>query len=471
MAEVSYSLKNGVNRTNNPTIGGVFAYGSYTSAGVFTLFPDYEYEDGDPFVSEPFDATQPLVWKGATQYPHLGFENLSPNSAITPQPFPSFGIYLHPFVDAGIRKDVGVRVTIPFSGDIAIASIIQRADLVCGDDVGYRIMRNGAAIQARQFIASSSTATTINTPVNTFAAGDIIDFIVDAGSQDNYYCDDVALEITLNYQYTKIPTPTIDNGTIYCDTTQISGIAAYVSEGTIASIYDGTTLLYSTSVILDNVLYRGSFEFTGLDFANSLGKQLYIVLEKSGDINSDHIIFTIQDGGCEQTGSSIPVVTEVSFCNKICDFQKTMTGTSVIEIEGSTIFNNGEVVIFESPYTYGDSIIATAIAIDGSWAVSSANFKEGKKYVAFLLNYEDYINPTVPLEITGITCQEECHIVSKFKGTVNGVTNGILRVFSSPISEFELPLVVGVVKDGKFDLKTDLILPEIDYILMVTKIN
>jgi hypothetical protein len=469
MAEVSYSLKNGVNRTNNPTIGGVFAYGSYTSAGVFTLFPDYEYEDGDPFVSEPFDATQPLVWKGATQYPHLGFENLSPNSAITPQPFPSFGIYLHPFVDAGIRKDVGVRVTIPFGGNIAIASIIQRADLVCGDNVGYRIMRNGVAIQARQFIASSSTATTINTPVNTFAAGDIIDFIVDAGSQDNYYCDDVALEITLNYQYTKIPTPTIDNGTIYCDTTQISGITAYVSEGTIASIYDGTTLLYSTSVILDNVLYRGSFEFTGLDFINSLGKHLCIVLEKSGDTNSDPIIFTIQDGGCEETGLPIPVVTEVDFCNATCDFQRTMTGKAVVHSGNSLIFNNGEIAIFENPYIYGNPIIASAIAMGGAWSVSSANFKEGKQYVAFLLNYAGYGN--LEAEITTISCQEECHIINKFKGKVNGVVNGIIRVFLSPIDEFEIPIVVGIVRDGKFDLKTDLLLPEIDYILMVTKIN
>jgi hypothetical protein len=460
MSSVIYSLKNGINRTNNPTIGGVFAYGSYTSSGVFTLFNNYEYEDGDPFVSEPFDDTKPLVWKGATQYPHLGFENLQPNSEITPQPFPSFGIYLHPFINEGVREDVGVRVTIPFAGSLSIVSVIQRADLECGDDVGYRIMRNGVAIQSRQFIAPSSSTTTINTPANTFVAGDIIDFIVDVGSQNNYYCDDVALEITLTYQYTKIPTPVVTTSPILCSTTTINGTTAYVAEGTTASLYDGSTLLYSTSVILDNILYNGSFSFTGLDFSNSLGKSLYIVLEKSGDVQSEKVQFTVQDGGCVSLEVSEPIITEVDFCHQSCEFQRTMSGSAS---------NDGEVVIFEYPYTYGDDIIAASIASNGAWFASSSKFIEGKKYVAFLINYESLEGETVSLE--SITCESICNVLPVIKGTVNGVTNGLIRVFLSPIVGFQLPVAIGIIKDGKFDIKTEVLSTGVDYILQVTKIN
>lgn len=460
MSSVAYSLKSGVNRTNNPSIGGVFSYGRYTSAGVFTLFDNYEYSDGTPFVAEPFDSTKVLSWKGDDEFPHLGFENLSPNSNITPQPFPTFGIYLHPHVTSGVREDVGVRVIIPFSGNISIQTLIQKADLVCGDGIGYRIIRNGVAIQSRQYIEPSATPLSINTPLNYFSAGDVIDFIVDSGTIYNFTCDDVMLEITLTYQYNKIPSPVVDVTSILCSTTSISGTTAYVADGTRASIYDGTTLLYSTGVSLNNTLYNGSFSFTGLDFTNSLGKNLYITLEKSGDVNSDPIYFTIQDGGCIEVVLSTPIVTEVDFCHKRCEFKRAMTGSAS---------NDGEIVIFEYPYNYGDDIIAAAVSLNRTWYVNSENFKEGKKYVAFLINYEGSEGETV--EIESINCEAICDSVPILKGTVVGVSNGLIRVFLSPIVGFQLPVVIGVIKDGRFNIKTDLLSTGVDYILQVTKIN
>ena len=461
MSSVSYSLKNGINRTDNPTIGGVFAYGSYTSAGVFTLFDTYEYSDGTAFVNEPFDATKPLVWKdSASEYPHLGFENLNPNSSITPQPFPSFGIYLHPYVNAGVRKDVGVRVTIPFSGDIAISSIIQRADTECGDDIGYRIMKNGVAIQSRTFITASGTATTINTPVNSFVASDVIDFIVDAGSQNNWDCDDTALEITLNYQYTKIPTPTITTTPINCDTEEIEGTTAYVSEGTIAQMLDGTNVLYSTSVVLDPILYIGTFLFEGIDLTKSGGKNLSIVLSKSGDIDSNPITFSIQNEGCILDSFSAPTISEVNFCRLKCDYQLIMTGTSN---------KNGDVLIFESPYASGNPIIATGIATEDGWTISSSNINPNKKYIAFLLSYDGVDDGEVGISTT--SCTPNCVLVGVLKGEVSGVTNGILRIFESPLVGDFQPIITGIINNGKFDIKTDLFEPNTDYILIATKIN
>jgi len=461
MSSVVYSLKNGINRINNPTIGGVFSYGSYTSAGVFTLFTEYEYSDGTPFTSEPFDSSKPLVWKGALEYPHIGFENLTPNAAITPQPFPSFGIYLHPYILDGVRQDVGVRVTIPFSGSLAISSIIQRADLECGDDIGYRIMRNGVAIQSRQFIQSSNTPTSVNTPLTAFSAGDIIDFIVDIGSQSNSYCDDVTLEVRLTYQYTKIPTPVVNTSPILCSTTEITGTTAYVSEGTVASIYNGTTKLYSTSVVLNPVLYNGSFLFTGLDFTNSLGDNLLIVLEREGDEKSDPINFTVQDGGCVSLELLAPVLTEANFCNSQCCYQRQMSGVAS---------NFGDVAIFKHPYTYGDEIIAVANYNSGdNWYVSSSNFEQGQDYVAYLLAYDGSLAESVT--ISEIDCESQCVLVSTFKGTASGITNGIIRVFPQPPIGGGSPIATGIIRNGKFDLKTPELTSGMGYILQAIKIN
>lgn len=468
MSSVVYSLKNGINRTNNPTTGGVFAYGSYTSAGAFTLFTDYEYEDGTAFVSEPFDATQPLVWKGSTQYPHLGFENLTPNAAITPQPFPSFGIYLHPFIVDGVRQDVGVRVTIPFSGNISIASIIQRADLNCGDDIGYRIMKNGVAIQSRQFIQPSNTPTSINTPPSPFVAGDVIDFIVDVGSQGNSFCDDVALEVSIVYQYDKIPTPVVTTTPILCSTTSINGTTAYVSEGTFASIYDGTTLLYSTAVVLNPVLLNGTFSFTGLDFTNSLAKVLSVVLERAGDEQSNSVTISIQDGGCVSQELTTPIITSMDFCNLKCDYQKTMSGTAG---------QRGDIVVFKHPYNAGDPIIATGINVTGNWQIKSSDFEENTEYVAYLITYYSP-DPNIgvgdlptDMAISSVDCESDCVLVGRLKGNSSGISNGILRVFLSPISSASQPIEVGVIRDGKFDIKTTLLSPNTNYVFVSTKID
>lgn len=462
MSSVVYSLKNGINRTNNPTTGGVFAYGSYTSAGAFTLFTDYEYEDGTAFVSEPFDDTQPLVWKGSTQLPHLGFENLTPNLSITPQPFPSFGIYLHPFVVAGVRQDVGVRVTIPFSGNIAISSVIQRADLTCGDDIGYRIMKNGVAIQARQFIQPSSTPTTINTPANLFSAGDIIDFIVDVGSQNNSFCDDTALEVSLVYEYSKIPTPTITTTPVICSTTTISGTTPFVAEGTTAELYLDSTLLKSTSVTLDLIDYIGNFSFTGLDLTQYEEKVLTVVLKKGGDIDSDFATVTVGSGGCIKLVLGEPVVTSLDFCNKVYQYRRVLAGTAS---------NYGDIAIFEYPYTEGDPIIAAGHVEDGfitkTFSIQSENFQTSTKYVAILVNYDGVVGST---EINFVNdCDKGSYLCGRLRGYVNGITNGIINVYEE--TDLSNPIVTDIVRNELFDIFSPDLTTEVNYILIATKLN
>jgi len=463
MASVVYSLKNGINRINNPTIGGVFAYGSYTSEGTFTLFTNYKYEDGTSFTAEPFDTSKALVWKNSSQYPHIGFENLSPNSSITPQPFPSFGIYLHPYFESGVRKDVGVRVTIPFGGTISILSTIQRGDTGCGDDIGYRIMKNGVAIKSRSFYNPSSTPTNVNTPPTIFAAGDIIDFIVDVGSQNNFYCDDTALEVSLVYEYTKIPTPIITTSPVICSTTTISGTTSFVSEGTTAELYIDSTLLASKSVTLDLVTYSGSFSFTGLDLTACKGKVLKIVLKKAGDIDSDFATTTIEDGGCVTGELEAPVVTEYFACKK--------KYIKVSKIFGYTE-DFGDIAIYKYPYTEGDPIIAsTHINMPGSipggggepyyYEVYSENFEPLQQYVAVIA--------TGSISLSEPLCDGTFELFGIVRGYAKGITNGIINMYQE--SDETHSVANGIIREEKFEIKLSNISTTTSYVLITTKLN
>lgn len=458
MSSVVYSLKNGINRTNNPTIGGVFAYGSYTSAGVFTIFPDYEYSDGTAFVSEPFDTAKPLVWKGASEYPHLGFENLTPNLAITPQPFPSFGIYLHPFIDGGVRQDVGVRVTIPFSGNISIASIIQRADLECGDDIGYRIMKNGVAIQARQFIQPSNTPTAINTPSNAFVAGDILDFIVDIGSQSNSFCDDTALEVSLIYDYNKVPTPIIETSPVICSTTTIAGTTPFIAEGTTAELYLDSTLLGSVSVTMDLVTFIGSYSFTGLDLTEYEGKTLKVILKRSGDIDSDYATVVVGSGGCVDLELQAPVVTSANWCNKKYQYKRTISGTTT---------QSGDIALFKYPYTDGDDIIAAGNSSFSSFFIQSDRIETDTKYVAMLINYDGVVGDVVLDEV--VNCNAEADLGVRVQGYVNGITNGIINIYSE--GNLIIPVVTDIIREEIFDILTAKLSTGVNYVLIATKLN
>lgn len=459
MSSVVYSLKNGINRTNNPTIGGVFAYGSYTSAGAFTLFTEYEYSDGTAFTSEPFDTAKVLVWKGGSEYPHIGFENLNPNSNITPQPFPSFGIYLHPFVVDGVRQDVGVRVTIPFSGNLSIASTIQRGDTECGDDIGYRIMKNGVAIQSRQFIQPSNTPTNINTPPNFFNAGDIIDFIVDIGSQNNSFCDDTALEVSLIYQYDKIPTPVIETSPVICSTTTISGTTAFVAEGTLAELYLDSTLLGSVSVTMDLISYTGSFSFSGLDLTTYEGKTLKVVLKRSGDIDSDYATVVVGSGGCEDLILDAPVVTEADWCKKKYLYKRTISGNAT---------ESGNVALFKYPYTEGDDIIAAAnVNMSLEFFLQSENIETDTKYVAMLINYDGVVGELTLNEV--VNCNPETTIGAGIKGYAKGITNGILNIYTE--DNLTTPVLTDIIREEVFDIFSTKLYTGISYVLVATKLN
>lgn len=305
MSTFSFSLKQGINNTNNPSLDGVFCYGWKDSiTNIFNLFDSYKYEDGSPYTGLPFDTSQPLVWRDSVNsFPNLGFENLTPNAQISPQPFPTFGIYAHPaYVDPfnviipNPRKDVVVRLKVPFTLSGVFTTTIQRATPACGDEVGYTIQKNGVNIAPRvSIIPNAAPVTTTNN--DTFNANDLLDFIIDPGTNFDMACDDTAFEVILDLSYTEIPTPIILTNPINCSTTQIDGKVLFIATGTTANLYNGATLITSVPVVINN--YTGNFSFTGLNLTGfSAGHNLSVVLSKIGDTDSTPVVITLEAGGC-----------------------------------------------------------------------------------------------------------------------------------------------------------------------------
>ena len=90
-AQITFKLKSVVGQ-QNPSSNGLFSYGTIDN-GTFQLFPSYG-EDGT-------GAGVNISQKGWTfnvgqeSYPFLAYEQLNA-AEVTPQPFPPFGVFLHP---------------------------------------------------------------------------------------------------------------------------------------------------------------------------------------------------------------------------------------------------------------------------------------------------------------------------------------------------------------------------------------
>ena len=283
MSTFSFSLKDGINGVNNPSLDGVFSYG--TTAGGFTLMDNYG------FIGSIISGDQIQAWNVTGDlYPHIGFENLQGNIHVEPQPFPTFGIYLHPGAAGAV-----VRMTVPFALDANLNGLIQRASTNSGNEnIRFSIVKNGVTL-LNQFIDPTDGIVPFSQPANTLIAGDVIDFIVRFGS-DTISSDDTALEVTLDLSYTQIPTPIITTSPIDCSTTVINGEATFLASGTTASLYSGATLIQS--VLVTTVGYNGIFSFTGLNLNSYGGQNLTVILTKAGDTDSLPVNIAVVNANC-----------------------------------------------------------------------------------------------------------------------------------------------------------------------------
>ena len=447
MSVLRFSLKNAISRTN-PSADGLFSYGKYTASNAFTLFNAYRYiEDDAVLVLPDFIEDKVIAHKTLTvAYPHLGFENIQGNDNITPQPFPDFGIYLHPFYSSQ-RDDVGVRFNCPVTANLSIVSKVQKADGNCGDAVGYRILRNGIEVQTRTLVAQSSSPYQITTSASVIQ-GDVIDFIVDVGDNANSFCDDVALEVTLDVVYSKLPTPSIVSTGLNCESTTIEGKGLFVPNNVTAILCNGDEAIAYTPVSIVGGTYNSSFKFTNLDLTNFSGKQLKIRFESPLDTPSDFVYLNIgTDGNCVTFLK--PVITKQETC---------LISTKNINYFTCTSNRTCAIAVID---TKTKEIVATSIAqLQIGSLVSIAKIYDAKldynskfKTISVGLRGNEIDEGDFPITTTTFNCNKMVDIYGYIEGYVSSVDKGILLMYESDYIQTDMPVLSAPINNGRFSLK------------------
>ena len=130
-AQITFKLKSVVGQ-QNPSSNGLFSYGTIDGNNNFVPFPAYGNDN-----TYGGGAAGQLGWTfnvGQESYPFLAYEQLNAGE-VTPQPFPPFGVFLHPGESPSV-----VRLSIPNNVHIlGITNALQRATFGCGDNIGYTI--------------------------------------------------------------------------------------------------------------------------------------------------------------------------------------------------------------------------------------------------------------------------------------------------------------------------------------------
>jgi len=451
MAALSFSLKNAIDRTNDEN--GLFSYGKYNDANVFFIFDEYRYTDGTDLEFDTngviiFNDEKILAHKGGSEYPHLGFENLQGNDGITPQPFPEFGIYLHPYYSSQ-REDVGVRFKCPVTANFSIKSVIQKGIVVSpipqGDAIGYRIIKNGIEVQTRQLINPSNTPSSIITNISV-NQGDIIDFIVDVGDNSNSVSDDTALEVTLDVVYSKLPTPSIVTTGINCATTSIEGKGLFVPNNVAAILCNGDEAIAYTPVSVVGGTYNSAFKFTNLDLTNFSGKQLKIRFESPLNTPSDFVYVNVgTDGNCVTFLK--PVITKKDIC---------LVSTKYVNFFTCVSNRTCAIAVID---TKTKEIVATSIAYDGSFSSSAlvfdAKLDSNSKFKTISVGLgadEGGINEFATT-VTTFSCEKSLQTFGYIEGYVSSADRGILLMYNSDYLQTGMPTLSAPINNGKFSLK------------------
>ena len=456
MTSVSFSLKNAINRDNNPTSDGLFAYGKYSQSNVFTLFTDYEYTDGSPLVLPTFDDTKVLAWKGSSaEYPHLGFENIQGNLNITPQPFPEYGIYLHPFYSTQ-RDDVGVRFNCPVTANVSVLSKLQKKDQECGDGIGYRILKNGGEAQTRQVYPASDNPHNITTNISV-NKGDILDFIVDVGDNSNSFCDDVALEVLITVSYDKLSVPTITTEGISCETTEIEGFGYFIPANSVAVLCNGNVSIAYAPVSLIGSDYRSFFKFTNLDLSNFSGKQLKVVFKNNLIQDSEPANINL-DSEITCFSFKKPIITKTTFCNKKYRRLDNYNITSTVKCVTAIADYNTK------------KILATGFALgitgSGDYVFSAYGeyYNKKSKVIAISIPIVKPKYPSYPSVLVEKPCNSISSVSYTIEGMVNNFTKGILLMYPANGGESSELIATAPINNGTFEMYLSDI-PVDDYVL------
>ena len=449
---LSFNLKSVIDGVNNPSVDGIFSYWGKVGS-VYTLMDVYGYTDGTPYTTGyAFDSSKVLAWYSPSfggQYPHIGFENLTPNANVEPQPFPNYGIYVHP----GLGKGV-VRMTLPFAVTADFVCKVGRSSFASGNkSIDFGIDVNGVSIHS-QFLYAADGIVTVPIASSTYNAGDVIDFVIGYGTEDTD-SDDTSLDVTLNFVLSKLPTPTLDVTTINCDTTSISGSVMFVEDGTTVNLYDGSTVVGTTTVSTPFGSYKGTFDLSPLNLGALGGKNLSLVLSNGSSEDSDPIVLSVENVGCDVDVSlEAPVVTKLNTCKKRCSYQRFVTGVSGYP-DGTivalySVDASGNIPI-GAPY---NGLIGAGIVVGGTFSIGVSNLNAGR-YRAVAISLDPTYTGSTAIELDEAqNCDKECVLVGAFSGLSTGIDSGIVVLYEdTPL----LPTAVGVIQGGVWSILSDVL--------------
>jgi Ig-like domain CHU_C associated len=360
-AQITFKLKSVVGQ-QNPSSNGLFSYGTLNN-GTFQLFPHYG-EDGTGDINGISQKGWTFVL-GQENYPFLAFEQLNAGE-VTPQPFPPFGIFMHPSNDAPSV----VKLSIPNNATIvSITNNVQRPSFGCGENIGYSIITDNSIILSRTIIPTSSSPNVYMVGAMPINAGNNIYFVVDKGEDGNNWCDDTALDVEITLQYDKIVTPTL-SGTLNCNATSATFDIAFQPSGTLELYKLGNpSPISSTTISQVGNSFNGQGTFSGLDF--SAGGSYYVIAKNNEQEQSEQSTVINVSPCCTNAVAPSISVNNLSLCQGNIG---TLTATGCTN--GTITWSNGVVgtstiVNVAGTYTATCKVLATPPCLDATSTASS----------------------------------------------------------------------------------------------------
>jgi hypothetical protein len=344
MAGSTFQFSQALNSVNNPS--GVFQYGFNNIDDPnfplgFNLFDAYGFTDGSPLTPAPYPQNKILGWYKtgntdidlAIAYQHLGELHTAGNFVvgsfyiietigttdftligaasnttgiaftatgngsgtgtasrihfdISPQPFPTGGLYVHPIGGVGHNgtKSPVIRITVPYDANFSLNGTIQRATNACGTDIGYSIMKNiSTPILNRVNLPTSSTPSTVTVAPIIVNGGDIIDFIIDRGDDLGDSCDDTAIDFNVTFIGLQVSPPMLQ-GTPDCNSTSLTYDFILQQDGNVSLYLLGNPTPIQTIPIVANGT-NGIATFTSLNLTS--GGTYYAIATNVGQLDSD----------------------------------------------------------------------------------------------------------------------------------------------------------------------------------------
>lgn len=152
-----------------------------------------------------------------------------------------------------------------------------------------------------------------------------------------------------------------------------------------------------------------------------------------------------------------PVIIS-DFCNKKCDYQKKITGTSDFDGEIFLVAQDNPTVV-----------VATGIALAGVWEVSSSDLTD-TAYIAKGIRHDGIIGGTITVN-TGLTCDADCIVVGAVNGTTTDIPTGIISAYLSPYVDGNIPVANAVIENNVFSIKSVALQSGVPYVFYALKLE